>query len=92
MVENSMIEERLFSLRELRSLEVIDINEGRKLGFIVDVKVDCDKYKVESLLLPVSKDSWFSKQEFIEIEWDNVKKVGMDCILVDLKEKILREI
>lgn len=91
-MESSIAEERLFSLRDIRSLEVIDINEGRKLGFIVDVKVDCDKYKILSLLMPVGKDSWFSKQEFIEIEWADVKKVGIDCILVDLQEKILREI
>ncbi|MGL5615643.1 MAG: YlmC/YmxH family sporulation protein [Sarcina sp.] len=91
-MENRIGEEKLFSLRELRALEVIDINEGRKLGTIIDVKVDCDNYKVLALILPVGKDSWFSKQEFIEIPWEDVKKVGMDCILVDLKEKILREI
>ncbi|WP_066875427.1 YlmC/YmxH family sporulation protein [Clostridium mediterraneense] len=84
--------ERLFSLKDLRNLEVIDINEGKKLGFILDVKVDCDNYKILSILLPVEKNSWFAKQEVIEIEWKDVVKVGVDCILVDVKEKILRDI
>lgn len=87
-----MEEERLFSLKDLRNLEVIDINEGRKLGYIIDVKVDCDTYNVLSIILPIEKASWFGKQEVIEIDWDDVVKVGIECILVNLKEKIFREI
>ncbi len=91
-METNIMSERLFSLKDLRNLEVIDINEGKKLGFILDVKVDCDNYKILSILLPVEKNSWFAKQEVIEIEWKDVVKVGVDCILVDVKEKILRDI
>lgn len=91
-METSVMSERLFSLKDLRNLEVIDINEGKKLGFILDVKVDCDNYKILSILLPIEKNSWFAKQEVIEIEWKDVIKVGVDCILVDVKEKILRDI
>lgn len=86
-METNIMSERLFSLKDLRNLEVIDINEGKKLGFILDVKVDCDNYKILSILLPVEKNSWFAKQEVIEIEWKDVVKVGVDCILVDVKEK-----
>ena len=91
-MEINLGEERLFSLKDLRNLEVIDVNEGRKLGYIIDVKVDCDEYRVLSILLPIEKNSWFSKQEVIEIEWEDVMKVGVECILVNLREKILREI
>ncbi|WP_297435125.1 YlmC/YmxH family sporulation protein [uncultured Clostridium sp.] len=87
-----MEEERLFSLKDLKNLEVIDINEGRKLGYIIDVKVDCDNYKVLSVILPMEKTSWFGKQEVIEIDWDDVVKVGIECILVNIREKIFREI
>ena len=87
-----MEEERLFSLKDLKNLEVIDINEGRKLGYIIDVKVDCDNYKVLTVILPVEKTSWFGKQEVIEIDWDDVVKVGIECILVNIREKIFREI
>ena len=87
-----MEEERLFSLKDLKNLEVIDINEGRKLGYIIDVKVDCDNYKVLSIILPMEKTSWFGKQEVIEIDWDDVVKVGIECILVNIREKIFREI
>lgn len=91
-METNIKEEQLFSLKELRSLEVIDINEGRKLGFIIDVKLDCDDYKILSLIMPTEKNSWFAKQEVIEIDWEYVVKVGVDCILVNAPEKIFREI
>ncbi|MGL5634886.1 MAG: YlmC/YmxH family sporulation protein [Sarcina sp.] len=91
-MEMNLMEERLFSLKDLKNLEVIDINEGRKLGYIIDVKLDCDDCKVLSIIIPVEKSSWFGKQEVIEINWEDVLKVGVECILVNLKEKILREI
>lgn len=91
-MEIGLQEERLFSLKDLRNLEVIDINEGRKLGYIIDAKIDCDSYKVLSIILPMEKNSWFGKQEVVEIDWEDVIKVGVECILVNLKEKIFREI
>lgn len=91
-MEMGLQEERLFSLKDLRNLEVIDVNEGRKLGYIIDAKIDCDNYKVLSIILPIEKNSWFGKQEVVEIDWEDVIKVGVECILVNLKEKIFREI
>ena len=32
------MEENLFSLNNLRAMEVIDVSEGKKLGLIADVK------------------------------------------------------
>ncbi|MGL4992067.1 MAG: YlmC/YmxH family sporulation protein [Sarcina sp.] len=91
-MEIDLQEAHLFSLKDLKNLEVIDINEGRKLGYIIDAKIDCDNYKVLSIILPLEKNSWFGKQEIMEINWEDVIKVGIECILVDLKEKIFREI
>jgi YlmC/YmxH family sporulation protein len=63
-------------------MEVIDINNGVKLGYIKDVKIDCEEHRIVSLILPIQKSSWFSKFEVLEIPWDRVKKVGVDIILV----------
>lgn len=73
----------LYSLTAMRSMEVIDVNTGTKLGYIRDVKLDCENYRVVSILIPSMKMSWFSKNDFIEIPWENVQKVGVDVILVD---------
>ena len=44
------MEEMLFSLNNLRSMAVIDFNKGKKLGHIIDVKIDSDLYKILSIL------------------------------------------
>lgn len=81
----------MYSINNLRVMEVIDINTGAKVGFIKDIKIDCDDYKIEALLLPIQKNSWFGKQDMLEIPWDNVKKVGIDVILVDIDSKDISE-
>lgn len=73
----------MYSIGNIRSMEVIDISTGAKLGFIKDLKVDCDQYKILSILLPNQKISWFSKNDSIEIPWSKVTKIGIDVILVD---------
>ncbi len=80
------MEETLFSLNNLRSMEVIDFNKGRKLGHIIDVKIDCDLNKILSIIIPEEKTSWFGKTSDIEILWENVIKVGLDVILVKVEK------
>lgn len=77
------MEEMMYSINNLRLMEVIDINTGAKIGFIKDFKIDCDNYKIEAILLPMQKNTWFSKQDMLEIPWSRVKKIGVDVILVD---------
>jgi sporulation protein YlmC with PRC-barrel domain len=37
-------------------------------------------------LLPNQKLGWFSKNNDIEIPWEEITKIGVDVILVDCKE------
>lgn len=74
----------MHSVNNLRTMEVIDINTGTKLGFIKDLKIDTENYKVLAMIIPGSKSArWFSKNEDIEIVWDKIRKIGVDVILVD---------
>jgi YlmC/YmxH family sporulation protein len=84
------LEGDLFSLTNLRNMEVIDINTGAKLGFIKDLKINCEEHRILSIILPSQtfKISLFGKNEDIEIPWDNVKKIGVDVILVDGKNLV----
>lgn len=84
------LEGDLFSLANLRNMEIIDINTGAKLGFIKDLKINCEEHKIISIILPSQtfKISLFGKNEDIEIPWDNVKKIGVDVILVDGKNLV----
>ena len=79
----------MYSMVNLRNMEVIEITSGAKLGFIKDLKVDCSEFKIISLLLPNQKMSWFSKNDFIEIPWEKVLKVGIDVILVEASDLVI---
>lgn len=80
------MEENLHSINSMKNMEIIDINNGRKIGFIIDIKIDCENDKVLSLVLPGESKGWFNKSEEIEIPWEKVKKIGDDVILVSLDE------
>ncbi|MCR4943558.1 MAG: YlmC/YmxH family sporulation protein [Clostridium sp.] len=77
------MEENLSSINGMKTMEVIDINTGSKMGFIKDIKLDEDAMKVVSIILPGEAKGWFGKTEDIEIPWSNINKVGIDVILVD---------
>jgi len=73
----------MFAINNLRQMEIIDINSGTKMGYIKDLKVNCEEYRIISILLPNQKSTWFNKNNSIEIPWEKVKKIGVDVILVD---------
>lgn len=85
------LELELHSLNAMRNMEVIDIITGSKIGYISDFKIDCDRNKIISLILPGEIKSWFSKDDSIEVKWKDIVKIGTDVILVkvnqDLNEK-----
>ncbi|MBL4930786.1 MULTISPECIES: YlmC/YmxH family sporulation protein [Clostridium] len=80
------MEEILHSLNAIRTMEVIDIERGIKIGFARDFKINCDNNSIESILIPIQKGNWFGKMEYIEIAWGDIIKIGEDVILVNLKE------
>ena len=47
------MELELHSINGMRNMEVIDVLTGSKLGFIRDLKIDCDTNKVISLISSV---------------------------------------
>ena len=77
------MEENLYSINAMRTMEVIDINTGSKIGFIKDIKIDCEDNRVLSILMQGEAKGWFSKVQDIEIPWDKITKLGVDVLLVD---------
>ena len=77
------MEEILHSINAMRAMELIDINTGRKLGFIKDIKIDCSESKIVSILLHREEKGWFSKGDEIELLWEDISKIGVDVILID---------
>ncbi|MBU5484964.1 YlmC/YmxH family sporulation protein [Clostridium sp. MSJ-11] len=74
------------SINNIRTMEIIDINSGAKLGYMRDFKIDVINSKIISIIIPSQKISWFGKNNDIEIPWEKIKKIGVDVILVDGEE------
>ncbi|MEC9487984.1 MAG: YlmC/YmxH family sporulation protein [Halanaerobium sp.] len=71
---------------ELRMKEVINILDGRKLGFVEDIELDLEKGRIKSVVVP-GKGSGvlrlFSKNQVL-IPWEKIVKIGVDVVLVEL--------
>ncbi|WP_129723281.1 YlmC/YmxH family sporulation protein [Xylanivirga thermophila] len=71
---------------DFRQKEVINIKDGKKLGYIVDMEFDLYQGRVTAIVVPgPSKFLGFFKGEGdIVIPWERIKKIGDDVILVDV--------
>ena len=70
---------------ELRTREVVNINDGRKLGNIIDVDIDLESGKLRAIIVPGPRGmlSLFSRSDDVVIPWDKIKRIGQDVILVE---------
>lgn len=83
----------MYRCGDLRQKEVINVSDGRRLGFVSDVEIDLDGGKIDAIIIPgggrvfgfLGRDS-----EFV-IPWDKIRKIGEDIILVDLDERYIRK-
>ena len=71
---------------DLRQREVINITDGKKLGFVTDLDVDLEKGIIRSIVIPGQSRvfSLFSKAGDYVIPWEQIKTIGSDVILVEL--------
>ncbi len=81
---------------ELREKEVINVNNGQRLGVIMDIDIDLMEGKIKGISVPKEEKTFklFAKQEDIYIGWDHITRIGHDVILVDvnrINEHILNE-
>ena len=71
---------------DIRSKEVINIYDGRSLGYVDDVELNLEKGTIEALIIPAERGMFglLSKGEDIIIRWRDIKRIGDDVILVDI--------
>lgn len=76
----------MVKISELRSREVVNILDGKKLGNIIDIDLDVEQGKVTAIVLPGPNRffSFFSRKEDVVIPWNKINKIGRDVILVEL--------
>ena len=80
----------MLSTDKLKNKEVINIFDGRSVGFVSDIEVDLEKGVIGGIVIPSERGflNWFGRGENdIMIKWEKVKTVGDDVILVDLGQQ-----
>lgn len=73
---------------DFKQKEVIDITEGKILGFVVDVQADFQTGEIHSLIVAKTGRLFggMSAKTNVVISWGNIIKIGEDVILVELKK------
>ncbi len=76
----------MVKLSDLRTREVINTLDGKKLGNIIDIDLDIERGRVLAFMLPGQVKGWsvFAKREEIVVPWEKIVRIGRDVILVEL--------
>ncbi len=74
-------------LTDLNCKEVICICDGRRLGFVSDVEIECPSGNVAALIVPGPCRilGVMGRRDDFVIPWSCIKRIGPDIILVDVK-------
>ncbi|AEF94335.1 sporulation protein, YlmC/YmxH family [Desulfotomaculum nigrificans CO-1-SRB] len=77
-------------LGELVGKEIVNINNGARLGVVgeSDVTIDLETGSICSIILPRKTNfinMWIDKQQMV-IPWDAVRKIGEEVIIVEMDQ------
>ncbi len=71
---------------DFKHKEVVNVNDGKRLGYVQDVCADLETGMITSIIVPGSNRilNMFSSNNDIVIPWKNIKCIGEDLIIVDI--------
>lgn len=73
------------SMTDLTDKQVINICDGKILGYVTDFKIDSCSGRLTAIILPGENSFFgFKKCTDIIIPWEKICKIGIDVILVDI--------
>ena len=77
----------MLSTEGIKNKEVINICDGRSMGYVCDIEINLEEGVIEGIVLPGERGLFhiFGKNEgeFV-IKWKDVKTIGEDVILVEV--------
>ena len=77
---------------DLTCKEVICIRDGRRLGYVIDARVEVPEGRVVSIVVP-GRSRLFGllgcREDYV-IPWNCIKRLGPDIVLVDIKPEECR--
>ena len=74
---------------DFKHKEVVNIVDGKRLGFVQDVTVDLESGIITSIIVPGNSKliNLFAGNNDIVIPWQNIKCIGEDIILVEINKE-----
>ncbi len=71
---------------DFKHKEVINIIDGKRLGFVQDVTADFETGTIKEIIVPGNTKFFnlFSSKEELIIPWKAIKTIGEDIILVEI--------
>lgn len=69
---------------DFKQKEVININDGKILGFVVDVQANFEKGEIHSIIVAKTGKIFNNSKNNVSIQWKDIKKIGEDVILVEI--------
>ncbi len=71
---------------DFKHKEVININNGKRMGYVQDVCADLESGAITSIIVPGENKitNMFTNKNDIMIPWEKIHCIGEDTILVDI--------
>lgn len=75
-------------LSDLQNKDIVNVNNGKNIGNIIDVKIDEESGNIVSFIIEPNGNFFkflrSSDKNDTEINWHSITKIGEDVILVKL--------
>lgn len=74
---------------DFKHKEVVNIVDGKRLGFVKDVTADLESGVITSIIVPGNSKllNLFAGNNDIVIPWQDIKCIGEDIILVEINKE-----
>lgn len=78
----------MLKLSDIREKEIININNGERMGYIYDFELDMEQGRIIGIVMSSTSRvlGLFGKNEDIVINWKDIIKIGTDTILIDFDD------
>jgi YlmC/YmxH family sporulation protein len=91
---DDLMSENIKALSEIEKYEIININDGEKYSCLSnnDLVID-DNGNLKLIVLNCnqSRFSFFGGNEYMEIPWEHVKKIGLRTIIIDVENSAIKK-
>lgn len=72
-------------INELRDRDVVNVNDGKRLGVINDLDIDIENGNIKAIIVPGAGGFMgvLGRKQDLTIPWEKIVKIGVDTILVE---------